>query len=78
MTGLMRKKQPNTSWLYPDSAEVLEAASLYIVQKYIEVRRNTVFKVVSQRPIYGFCKEVGQQRGAGSHLFWWEQEMEPE
>ena len=78
MTGMMPKKKSDDSWEYPDSAEVLKAACLHTVEDYIQVRRHTVMKFVSERPIYRYCREAERRRGSGSHLYWWNQPMELE
>ena len=44
----------------------------------IQVRRHTVMKFVSERPIYRYCREAERRRGSGSHLYWWNQPMELE
>ena len=36
------------------------------------------FEIHSQRPLYGFFKDTGLQRGTGLHQFWWDPPMELE
>jgi len=50
----------------------------YTSQHYIGVRRATVLRYVSERPIYELCMEAKRKRGTGRKTFWFEQEMDSE
>ena len=71
-------KEADGTWSYPDTGEVLEKVGLYPIADYIAVRRNTILKFISQRPIYELCKAAGRRRGSGNRQYWWEQTMELE
>ena len=73
MTGLMPHKRHNGTWSYPLSETVLKKAGLYSMAQYIEVRRSTILKYISERPIYALCKEAERRRGTGNRQYWWEQ-----
>ena len=57
---------------------MLKTACLHTVLDYIQVRRYTVMKFMSECPIYRYCREAERQRGSGSHLYKWNQPMELE
>ena len=38
----IRPAEDGQSWIYPDSAEVLEEAGLYEIEHYIQKRRDTI------------------------------------
>ena len=78
MAGMMPTRDTSGKWEYPASGEVLEKVSLYTIDEYVKVRRNTILRFVSQRPIYELCRGVEQKRGTGKRQYWWEQSMELE
>ena len=63
-------------WVYPASEDVLKEVVLNTVQHYIEVRRHTIAKWVTDRSILREYKEEARRRGSTSHLYWWEQSLE--
>ena len=74
MTGMMPKRKSDGSWVYPDSEKVLKEAGLRTVEHYIGVRRATVLRYVSERPIYELCMEAKRKRGTGKKTYWFEQQ----
>ena len=72
----MPREEPDGSWTYPSSEEVLEVAGLHTINHYIEVRRNTILKFIIDRPIYALCGDAVRRRGTGNRQYWWEQSME--
>ena len=70
MTGMMPEQKPSGVWIYPASGEVLEAAGLFTIDNYVKVRRNTILRFVSKRPIYELCAEADRQRGTGRCQYW--------
>ena len=62
----------------PRLEKVLKVAGLRTVNYYIGMRRATVLKYVSERPIYELCMEASRKRGTGRKTFWFEQEMDLE
>ena len=78
MSGMMPVKDASTSvWNHPASADVLEAAGLYTVKEYIEVRRQTIAAFIVNRPIFNLCRG-GRRRGSSNRQFWWEQPFDLE
>jgi hypothetical protein len=69
------RKNPNGTWTYPSTADVLEECGLHSMEHYIEVCRKTIARFVVDRPISGLCREGGQRRGSSDRLWWWEQEL---
>ena len=61
------------TWLYPVSEEILEETGLFSIEQYIETRRATVFKYISQRPIYNECKQSKPGPTRGNRVVWWQQ-----
>ena len=76
-TGMMPKRKSDGSWVYPDSEKVLKAAGLRTIAHYVGVRRATVLRYVSKRPIYELCIETngsvalaGKLTGLSRRWFW--------
>ena len=78
MTGMMPREEPDGSWTYPSTEEVLEAAGLYTIDHYIKVRRNTILKFIIDRPIHSLCGDAVRERNTGARQYWWEQTMDLE
>ena len=74
----MRPKKRGETWVYPHSADVLQAARLKTVAEYIARRRQTVLRSVADRPILEECRGAERLRGSPVRLSWWEQEFEEE
>ena len=51
-------------WIYPKSRRVLATVGLRPVEHYIGVRRNTIARWISHRPIFDLCKGVERRRGS--------------
>ena len=47
MTGTRYCREPDGSWLYPNSKEVLEEVGLFSITHYVGVRRQTIAKHIS-------------------------------
>lgn len=62
--------------VYPPSVDVLEEAGLYTIQKYIEVRRQTIAEHTANQPIFLLYEEVERRRGSMPHQYWWEQSFD--
>ena len=58
---------------------MLKAAGLHTIAHYVNyvgVRRATILRYVSERPIYELCMEASQKSGTGRKTYWFEQEMD--
>ena len=74
----MRTKKQGDSWVYPKLADVLRAARLRTIGKYIARRRQTVLRAIADRPVLEECREAERRRRSPTRLYWWEQEFEQE
>jgi len=70
------RKLNNNTWFYPKNEDVLEEVGLFTIQKYIEVRRQTIADSIVDRPIFKLCWDQESVRGTVPHLWWWEQSMD--
>ena len=52
MTGMIPNKKSDRTWEYSDLSMLLDAAGLHTVEAYVEVRRNIVFRFITDHPIY--------------------------
>ena len=75
MAGMMPRKRGGV-WEYPKSREVLAAVGLRPVEHYIRVRRATIARWITHRPIFDLCKETERRRGLTPRQFWWEQSLD--
>ena len=76
MTGLRPEKNPDGSWSYPRSEDVLDAAGLHTIAHYMDVRRQTVANFIVNRPIWELCAGAVRRRGSSIRPFWWDQPMD--
>ena len=75
MAGMMPRKRGNV-WEYLKSREVLAAVGLRSVEHCIGVRRATIARWITHRPIFDLCKETERRRGSTPRQFWWEQSLD--
>ena len=53
MMVMMPKEEAGMGkWTYPALTAVLEKAGLYTIEKYIQVRRQTIASFIVNRPIF--------------------------
>ena len=50
--------------------------SLFTIDHYIKVRRQTIPNFIVNRPIFDMCREGVGRRGSSTHQCWWEQHMD--
>ena len=72
------RREPDGSWTYPSSEDVLKEVGLRNIDHYVEVRRQTIAKFVVNRPVFDFCVNAERLRGSSPRQFWWEQSMDLE
>ena len=72
------RKEPDGTWMYPSSEDVLKEVGLFTIAHYVEVRRQTIASFIVNRPIFDFCMEGEQKRGTSPRQYWWEQPMDLE
>ena len=69
-------RNPDGTWKYPATEDVLEEVGLYSIDHYIGVRRQTITKYILERPIFDLCKNEDRRPGTSPRLLWWEQSLE--
>ncbi len=75
MAGKMPTKNPDGTWTYPSSRDVLKAVGLQTIDHYIGVRRETIARFIVDRPLFALCREGDRKRGSARRTFWWEQPL---
>ncbi len=61
---------PDGSWTYPDTEEVMKEVGLRSISQYVEVRRQHIFNFIVNRPIFDLCKEGTTYSGGTSLCHW--------
>jgi len=69
-------RQPDRSWTYPATPDVLEEVGLHPIAHYVEVRRHTITKFIVNWPIFDCCVGGERRQGTNHHLWWWDQPMD--
>jgi hypothetical protein len=75
MVGMMPVGNPDGTWKYPNSGEVLKAVGLKMVGEYIAVRVETIARFIMDQPIFALCRDGERRRGSATRTFWWEQPL---
>ena len=75
MAGMRPAKNPDRTWKYPNSGEVLKAVGLKTVGEYIAVRIETITRFIVDPPIFALCRDGERRRGSATRTFWWEQPL---
>ena len=75
MAGKRPRLNPDGSWTYPDTEEVMKEVGLQSISHFVEVRRQHIFNFIVNRPIFHLCREGVRKRGSSHRLFWWDQPM---
>jgi hypothetical protein len=78
MAGKRPTKLPDGTWMYPNSAAVLDKVGLKTIAHYIGVRRQHIASYIVDKPIFQTCMDGVRRRGSGVHQFWWAQSMDLE
>ena len=52
MAGKGPRLNPDGSWTYPDTEEVMKEVGLRSISQYVEVRRHHIFNFIVNRPIF--------------------------
>jgi hypothetical protein len=75
MAGMQPTRNPDGTWKYPSSKDVLKAVGLETIDHYIGVRRKTIARFIVDRPLFALCRDGERKRGSKRHTFWWEQPL---
>jgi hypothetical protein len=75
MAGKMPTKNPDGTWTYPSSRDVLKAVGLQMIDHYIGARWETIARFIMDRPLFVLCRDGNRKRGSARRTFWWEQPL---
>ncbi len=73
MAGMQPARNPDGTWTYPNSKEVLKTVRLKTINLYIGVCIEIIARFIVDQPLFALCWEGGRRRGSAHHTFWWEQ-----
>jgi hypothetical protein len=71
----MPTKNPDGTWTYPSSRDVLKAVRLQTIDHYIGVCREVIARFIVDQPLFALCRDGERKRGSVHHTFWWEQPL---
>ena len=72
----VKRKGQEDIWVYPHSADVLEAAGLHPLRHYIDKRRATIATTIQGRPTLLECMGAERSEGTPRRLSWWHQVLD--
>jgi hypothetical protein len=75
MAGMQPTWDPDGTWTYPSSKDVLKAVELKTIDHYIGVQRETIARFIIDRPLFAPCRDGGRKRGSTRCTSWWEQPL---
>jgi hypothetical protein len=75
MAGKMPTKNPDGTWKYPSSRDVLKAVGLQIIEHYIGICWKSIARFIVDQPLFALCWDGERKRGSARHTFWWEQPL---
>ncbi len=75
MAGKMPTKNPDGTWKYSSSRDVLKAVRLQTIGHYIGVCWETIARFIVDRPLFALCWDGERKRGSARCTFWWEQPL---
>ncbi len=78
MAGKRPTMLPDGTWMYPNSAAVLDEVGLKTTAHYISMRRQYIASYIVNKPIFQTCMDEVRRRGSGVRQFWWAQSMDLE
>ncbi len=71
----MPTKNPDRTWKYPSSRDVLKVVGLQMIGHYIGVRRETIAHFIVDRPLFALCWDGERKWGSARCTFWLEQPL---
>ncbi len=75
MAGKMPTRNPDETWTYPSSRDVLKAVGLWTIGHYLGVCWDTIAHFIMDRPLFVLCWDGERKRGSVHCTFWWEQPL---
>jgi hypothetical protein len=78
MAGKRPTKLPDGTWMYPNSATVLDKVRLKTIAHYIGMHRQHKASYIVDKPIFQTCMDGVRRCGSGVRQFWWAQSMDLE
>ncbi len=75
MAGMQPTRDPDGTWTYPGSKDVLKAVELKMIHHYIGVCWETIARFIVDQPLFAPCRDGGRKRGSTRCTFWWEQPL---
>jgi hypothetical protein len=63
MAGKMPAWNPDGTWTYPSSKDVLKVVGLRTINHYIGVCRGTIARFIVDRPLFALCRDGERKRG---------------
>jgi hypothetical protein len=71
MTGMQPTRNPDGTWTYPSSKDVIKAVGLKTIDHYIRVCQETIAWFIVDQPLFALCRDGGRRRSSTRHMFWW-------
>ncbi len=75
MAGMQPTRNPDGTWTFPSSKDVLKAVGLKMIDHYIGVCQETIARFIVDQPLFALCRDGGRRRGSTRCMFWWEQPL---
>ena len=70
MVGMQPTRNPNGTWTFPSSKDVLKAVGLKTIDHYIGIARFII-----DQPLFALCRDGERKRGSTCLTFWLEQPL---
>ncbi len=70
MAGKIPTRNPDGTWTYPSSRDVLKAVGLRTIGHYIGVFRETIARFIVNHPLFALCRDGERKRGSVHCTFW--------
>ena len=75
ITGVTVRRTAIGEWEWSLVAEALEAAGLWTIKEYIQLRQVTVAAQVDCRTIYELCMGAERMPVTSRFMYWWDQDV---
>jgi hypothetical protein len=75
MADKMPTKNPDGTWKYPSSRDVLRAVGLQTIDHYIGICWETIARFIMDQPLFALCCDGERKRRSLHCTLWWEQPL---